>query len=193
MRLTDVRHGDRVRYTGSAPGLVGRSGVVRSISAVDVGVLFDGQLKESIIRPQFLTRLMGVGGVTTTRREVPLPEALNYRDEDRRTLSDRGVGLKDDGGKPQARLLHEGVPRALARVIDTLTFGAQKYKAHSWQHVEKALERYQDASYRHDNKRCLGEKLDPETGIHHRAHHIINELFLLELELREEEKARGAE
>ncbi len=113
--------------------------------------------------------------------------------EDFNVTASRGAGLKNDGGKPQAGLLHEGVPRALARVVDTLTFGAQKYKAHSWQHVEKGIERYQDASYRHDNRRCLGEKLDPETGIHHRAHHIINELFLLEIELREEEKALGSE
>lgn len=99
----------------------------------------------------------------------------------------RGMGLKFDGGKVQARLLYEGMPRALLRVIDTLDFGAKKYAAHSWQHVENALERYQDASYRHDLLRCRGERLDSETGIHHRAHHIINELFLLELELRAEE------
>ncbi|ASZ72022.1 hypothetical protein HOR91_gp23 [Xanthomonas phage phi Xc10] len=192
MKITDIRSGMRVQYTGNAPGLIGRRGKVSRVFAKDVEVFFDGRVGASYCVPDSLRQLMSIGGVTTTRREVPMPE-LNYRNEDERTLSDRGVGLKDDGGKPQARLLHEGVPRALARVIDTLTFGAQKYKAHSWQHVEKALERYQDASYRHDNKRCLGEKLDPETGIHHRAHHIINELFLLELELREEEKARGAE
>ncbi len=192
MKITDIRSGMRVQYIGNAPAMIGLRGQVSRVFARDVEVFFDGRVKPSYCVPDSLRQLLSIGGVTTTRREVPMPE-LNYRDEDRRTLSDRGVGLKDDGGKPQARLLHEGVPRALARVIDTLTFGAQKYKAHSWQHVEKALERYQDASYRHDNKRCLGEKLDPETGIHHRAHHIINELFLLELELREEEKARGAE
>lgn len=120
-----------------------------------------------------------VGGVTTTRREVLLnPE--------------RGGGMKFDGGKPQPRLLHQGMPRALAEVVKTLTFGAQKYAADSWQTVPNAMERYQDASYRHDSKRCEGELVDPETGISHRAHHIINELFLLELELRAEAKD-GAE
>lgn len=99
----------------------------------------------------------------------------------------RGVGLKFDGGKQRPALLHEGVPLALAEVVKTLTFGAEKYEAHSWQHVENAAERYQDASYRHDAQRCKGELLDPETGIPHRAHHIINELFLLELEMRKNE------
>ena len=101
--------------------------------------------------------------------------------------SERGLGLKYDAGKPQARLLREGVPRALAELDRVLTFGAQKYAAHSWQHVENAAERYQDASYRHDSARCLGETIDPETGCRHRAQHIINELFLLELELRDAE------
>lgn len=96
----------------------------------------------------------------------------------------RGGGMKYDAGKPQPRLLHEGMPLALQAVVATLTFGATKYAAHSWQTVPNALERYQDASYRHDGARCGGETHDPETGLPHRAHHIINELFLLELELR---------
>lgn len=102
--------------------------------------------------------------------------------------SDRGAGLKFDAGKPQARLLREGVPRALRQLDAVLTFGARKYAAHSWQEVENAMERYQDASYRHDSARNMGEVIDPETGCYHRAQHIINELFLLELELREAER-----
>jgi hypothetical protein len=98
----------------------------------------------------------------------------------------RGVGLKFDAGKVQARLLREGVPRALEELDKVLTFGAGKYAAHSWQHVENGDERYQDASYRHDAARNKGELFDQETGLRHRAHHIINELFLLELELRGE-------
>lgn len=99
---------------------------------------------------------------------------------------DRGGGLKDDSGKEQPRLLHQGCPLALAEVVKTLTFGARKYAPNSWQLVEDAANRYQDASYRHDSKRCQGELIDPETNVRHRAHHIINELFLLELELRGE-------
>lgn len=109
--------------------------------------------------------------------------------EDSNVTSSRGGGLKFDEGKPQPRLLHEGLPRALAEVVGTLTFGAGKYEAHSWQKVENAMARYQDASYRHDAKRCQGELIDAESGLHHRAHHIINELFLLELELRNKETA----
>lgn len=113
--------------------------------------------------------------------------------EDHNVTQSRGGGLKFDGGKQRPALLHEGVPLALTEVVKTLTFGAQKYAAHSWQQVENAAERYQDASYRHDSARCRGELIDPETGIRHRAHHIINELFLLELELRDEESTTTKE
>ncbi|BAE72787.1 conserved hypothetical protein [Xanthomonas phage OP2] len=94
------------------------------------------------------------------------------------------TGRKFDVGKLQPRLLHEGMPRALSALVDVLTFGAAKYDAHNWLNVANGIERYQDASYRHDNLRCQGELCDRESGLRHRAHHIINELFVLELELR---------
>lgn|SRR5690606_2350008 len=190
MKITDIHSGMLVQYVGNAPGLVGLRGKVSRVFFRDVEVFFDGRIKPSYVRPQFLRHRMMIGGITTTRREV----LMNYGNEDERTppTSERGAGLKFDGGKEQPRLLHQGMPLALAEVVRTLTFGARKYAAHSWQHVENGQERYQDASYRHDAARCRGELFDPETGIRHRAHHIINELFLLEMELREE-KARGAE
>lgn len=193
MRLTDVRFGDRVRYTGSAPGLVGRSGVVRSISSSDVGVLFDGQFRDSVVKAQFLTRLMGVGGVTTTRREVPLPEQLNYRNEDERTPAPRGTGMKFDGDKVRAELLLQGMPRTLEGVADILTFGARKYAAHSWQHVEDGINRYEAAAMRHKLARMKGEVLDPESGRPHILHELCSLMFVAELQALAKEQARGAE
>lgn len=98
-------------------------------------------------------------------------------------------GRKFDDGKLQPRLLHEGMPRALSELVEVLTFGAQKYDAHNWLNVENGIERYQDASYRHDNLRAQGELCDQESGLRHRAHHIVNELFVLELELRAVEES----
>ncbi|QRI46309.1 hypothetical protein [Xanthomonas phage X2] len=99
------------------------------------------------------------------------------------------TGRKFDAGKVQPRLLYEGMPRALSALVDVLTFGAGKYAAHNWLNVANGMERYQDASYRHDSLRCQGELCDAETGLRHRAHHIVNELFVLELELRAVEKS----
>ncbi|AVO24206.1 hypothetical protein [Xanthomonas phage XPV1] len=99
------------------------------------------------------------------------------------------TGRKFDAGKVQPRLLFEGMPRALSALVDVLTFGAGKYDAHNWLNVANGIERYQDASYRHDSLRCRGELCDAETGLRHRAHHIVNELFVLELELRAVEES----
>lgn len=103
-------------------------------------------------------------------------------------ISDRGAGLKFDGGKPQPGLLIDGVPRALSRVADVLTFGAKKYKAHSWKQVENGQERYNDAKVRHQLAAGRGEVYDPESGIEHLAHEACNILFLLELMLEQKEK-----
>lgn len=100
----------------------------------------------------------------------------------------RGAGLKFDGGKPRPGLLMEGMPRALARVADVLTFGANKYQAHSWKQVENGQERYNDAKVRHQLALAAGEVFDRESGIEHLAHEACNVLFLLELALIEKEK-----
>lgn len=107
-------------------------------------------------------------------------------------ISDRGAGLKFDGGKAQPGLLIDGVPRALSRVADVLTFGAKKYKAHSWKQVENGQERYNDAKVRHQLAAGRGEVYDPESGIEHLAHEACNILFLLELMLEQKEKYERA-
>ena len=98
----------------------------------------------------------------------------------------RGAGLKYDTGKPRPSLLIRGMPRALMRVAEVLTFGAQKYEAHSWRSVENGEERYDDAKLRHMFKDAMGEVADNESTIEHLAHECCNLLFLLEKKLTEE-------
>lgn len=97
-----------------------------------------------------------------------------------------GAGLKYDTGKPRPSLLIRGMPRALMRVAEVLTFGAQKYEAHSWRSVENGEERYDDAKLRHMFKDAMGEVDDSESTIEHLAHECCNLLFLLEKKLTEE-------
>ena len=80
-----------------------------------------------------------------------------------------------------------GFSRALMAVAGVTTFGAEKYAPDGWQHVPNGAERYADALERH---LLLGstERLDPESGLHHKAHAAWNALAVLELALREEEK-----
>lgn len=90
--------------------------------------------------------------------------------------------FKADAGKLQARLLFEGMPRALKLAIAVLSYGAQKYEAHSWRYVD--VERYRDAKIRHMLD-SMTELEDQESGLLHKAHELVNSMFVLELELEE--------
>jgi hypothetical protein len=90
--------------------------------------------------------------------------------------------FKADAGKLRPSLLMEGVPRALLAVTAVLTYGAQKYEAHSWKNVD--MSRYQDAKFRHMFEELLGyECNDAESGLLHEAHELCNQMFLLEAKL----------
>lgn len=95
-----------------------------------------------------------------------------------------GGGMKYDGGKPRMDLLLSGCPNALEQVSQILTFGAQKYAAHSWQTVPQGEDRYLAALLRHLTAHGKGEVNDPESGMSHLAHAACNALFILELEAR---------
>jgi hypothetical protein len=98
------------------------------------------------------------------------------------------LGKKYDHGKPDYSLMPVLAEEA---VIKVLTFGANKYGRENWKLVEDAVNRYTAATKRHMAAIQKGEKLDPESGIHHYAHAICSLLFLLELEL-ENSKEKGA-
>lgn len=98
----------------------------------------------------------------------------------------RGAGLKYDGDKPRWTLMMGGLAYALSLVVMVLTFGASKYKAHSWRQVENGRERYRDALYRHLAAYEAGEVHDPESGLPHLAHVTTNAMFLLELDKQQE-------
>lgn len=93
--------------------------------------------------------------------------------------NERGAGLKFDSGKPRMSLLP---PHALTEMANVMTFGAQKYAAHSWKNVENAQERYLDALLRHAVAYVAGERIDPESGKPTMAHIMCNAAFLIELE-----------
>lgn len=86
--------------------------------------------------------------------------------------------FKADGGKIKPDLLFSGMPNALEAVAAVLTYGAQKYEAHSWKGVE--MTRYEDALARHLLARKAGEVYDYESGLLHLAHEACNILFLLQ-------------
>lgn len=98
------------------------------------------------------------------------------------TSTEQDQKFKADAGKLQARLLIEGCPRALKLAMAVLSYGAQKYEAHSWRNVH--VSRYKDAKARHmvDGET---EFADTESGLWHKAHELINLMFIMELETKD--------
>lgn len=94
------------------------------------------------------------------------------------------AGAKMDNGKIMPRLIVCHMPRALQKVAEVATYGAQKYTVRAWEAVPMAEDRYTDALLRHMLAQSTGEINDPESGLPHSAHIAWNALALLELQSR---------
>lgn len=93
------------------------------------------------------------------------------------------VGRKDDTDKLRYDLLPFV---ALREVTKVLTNGAKKYGPHNWRLVDRV--RFVAAAFRHLVAYSLGEKNDPEWGIHHLAHAACNLMFIVELDEEKDPK-----
>ena len=102
-------------------------------------------------------------------------------------------GLKYDNGKNRMGLVLQGFSNALWEVGRVGTFGAKRYGANNWQHLENPKERYMDALCRHLFKHLQGEKVDEESGLLHLSHLAWNSLCLLEFELKDTIKLGSAD
>jgi hypothetical protein len=94
------------------------------------------------------------------------------------------LGMKFDSEKRRMGLLP---PRALESVADVLTFGAKKYLPNNWKYVENGHERYLDAALRHMSAYMKGEYADPETGMPHLSHALCCLMFIVDLDIEEDE------
>jgi hypothetical protein len=90
-------------------------------------------------------------------------------------------GKKFDEGKIRYDLLPVDALREVARV---LTFGAAKYGDNNWK-ITKPESRYTAAAFRHGEAYRGGEMMDKESGVHHLAHRICCDLFLLQIDMEE--------
>lgn len=96
-------------------------------------------------------------------------------------MDKRGLGLKFDKGKIRPSLLPAD---SLAEICKVLEFGAKKYEANSWQHVEGGETRYMDAALRHIFGIMQGEDHDEESELLHLAHLGCDVLFLIHFKLQ---------
>lgn len=100
-------------------------------------------------------------------------------------IDQHAPGAKLDAGKNRVWLCVSGFARALDKVAQVTTVGAQKYSPGGWQHVPEGKDRYLDAAMRHLLALGRGETVDKDTGCLHKAQAIWNLTASLELELRE--------
>lgn len=89
-------------------------------------------------------------------------------------------GVKYDAGKPDYSLLSF---YALDEVVKALTYGAQKYSRDNWRKVPDFKRRYMAAAFRHLAAYARGERLDPESGLHHLSHAVVSLMYIVEDEI----------
>lgn len=97
------------------------------------------------------------------------------------------LGAKADAGKNRVYLCLAGFSRALEKVAEITTVGANKYTPNGWKHVPDGYARYMDAFGRHFLAYGQGKKLDNGpggTGCEHMAQMIWNLLAAYELSLQ---------
>ena len=96
------------------------------------------------------------------------------------------TGMKFDEKKPRWDLLPLD---AVEKIVEIMTYGADKYKPNNWQKVEAW--RYRAALFRHLEKMYEGEDYDQESGMLHIAHVGCNILFLLCKKIHEGEECES--
>ena len=92
------------------------------------------------------------------------------------TTASKSTGIKFDGDKLRWDLLPVEPTEDVIRV---LMLGSHKYGDDNWKLVPASRRRYYAASLRHLTAWWLGEKVDPESGVHHLAHAMCCLLFLI--------------
>lgn len=85
------------------------------------------------------------------------------------------LGKKYDSGKLDWTLLPFS---SLEGAVRVLMFGAEKYGRFNWELVENGEQRYTAALLRHLFSYISGEKTDPETGMCHMSHVLVNAIFV---------------
>lgn len=122
---------------------------------------------------------LNAGCTRPWKNRIGLTECDGYRLEE--------FGRKNDLGKLRWDLVQ---PLILQEYVKVLTEGAKKYAPNNWRKVEDARNRYFAALLRHIWAWWLGERDDPEWGLHHLAHAMCCVTFLAEPELEAEASVR---
>ncbi len=119
-----------------------------------------------------------------TEEGVKVAQQSTHIERDPHGIDQHSPGAKVDAGKVRMGLMVYGFPRALEKVAEVTTYGANKYTDNGWMSVPNGIERYMDAMLRHIIKEAQGEEFDQDSELLHTAHVAWNALARLELLLR---------
>ena len=88
----------------------------------------------------------------------------------------KGVKLDD------AKMRWDLLPLELVEgIVETLTYGADKYTDNGWQEVPNGYNRYKAAMFRHLVEAERGVMVDSESKIAHLKHFLTNAMFMVHL------------
>lgn len=107
-----------------------------------------------------------------THKEEPPPV---FTPNEETVAAIQELGKKYDSGKLDWTLLPFS---SLEGAVRVLMFGAEKYGRFNWELVENGEQRYTAALLRHLFSYISGEKTDPETGMCHMSHVLVNAIFV---------------
>lgn len=93
-------------------------------------------------------------------------------------------GIKHDNGK----LRYDILPvQAIEAITTILTQGCTKYGVDNWKGLKDPENRYYAALMRHLMEYRKGITSDPESGISHLAHVMVNAMFLMHFENKDKQ------
>ena len=120
----------------------------------------------------------------TNPTERYMADVKRAMEADPHGINQHAPGAKLDSGKQRPALIMDAMPRAIAGVVAVGTFGANKYSDGGWLEVADGINRYRNAQLRHEQKRAIGELVDPDSGLPHDFHIAWNILAQVELKAR---------
>lgn len=97
----------------------------------------------------------------------------------RQEAGGEGVATKDNVSKVRTGLFLVDLAREIWQVCQIIHGGALKYGVRDWQKGKPCKEFFTDAIGRHEIWMNQGQRLDPDTGLPHRAHIIAGHFFEL--------------
>jgi hypothetical protein len=171
------------------PTITGHFNPASRIEAFSTGATYDSFLPGAEVKTELEKYLEKESTTKVVVTKELMDQLAKYVETDPNGKDLNSPGAKADAGKLRPWLVLGDFSRALEKVVEVGTKGANKYTDHGWLTVENAESRYLDAAFRHILALGRGEIYDNAPGgigTKHLAQVAWNILAVLELQERNE-------